>query len=232
MFLEHCTACIALPKYPALFSIAHARSMLHYTLQAAEHIRSEGLKLCYRRVPLSRNRTPVAIDVQELHNAFLCAGDDLANSKFLVLSRSASTSTSSSFVAHFLAMCINAQEEHSAGVRQSMGALPHDMASLALASSPGVLTVLIPERRLGEPALQADGSRSPDALMRSGRPQNGQSPLLRPPRRGASVGAAPQRLANSTISNLCRCVFLLAMLPSLRYMCTLQHVMHCNAVSH
>lgn len=80
-----------------------------------ERLRTEGSAVWYRRLPLSRNRTPDASDMDMLHRcAFAAAaagGDGVGvgrDVKFVVLARAAATSTSTSFVAHFLCLALAA----------------------------------------------------------------------------------------------------------------------------
>jgi hypothetical protein len=169
-------------------------------LQVAEQLREEGLQVHYRRVPLSRNRTPVALDLQELHNSVFVGGPDLENVKFVVVARAASTSTSSSFVAHFLATCIDAAEEHAAhgGVLRCKSGGLH-ASSWAGAEEPASPGQQVP--------LLADEGRSAVALMGSASQGNvASSPVWRAVTRTCkSMDGSQDRLANSTISNLCRC---------------------------
>ena len=168
-------------------------------------LQAEGFAVQYRRVPLSRNRTPAALDLQELHNAFFAAGPDPQDVRYLVVARSAATSTSSSFVAHFLALCFSALDESGAGAdapsRSVAGGVLPSVASIQLAGSSGD----------GVSGQQRGGdhrdSRSPERLMRGTDPADaaGASPPLADLRRHASTGGTAERLANSTISNLCRC---------------------------
>lgn len=82
-------------------------------LQVLQQLRAEGNKVWYRRLPLSRNRTPDASDLDILHScAFAAAsasdtgvGKDV---KFLLVARAAATSTSTSFAAHFLGLVLAA----------------------------------------------------------------------------------------------------------------------------
>ena len=205
---------------------------VHVCMQAAEHVRQEGLNVHYRRVPLSRNRTPAALDMQELHSAVLSAGPQLENVKFVVLARSASTSTSSSFVAHFLALYMNALVERgpSQAAGAAAGALRANMASLGVVSSPGrvqqsgnanSLTGNRSELHSSQVTDEMARQRSVERLMSGKLPEltddDLQEPAKAPEARRQTVGGAPQRLANSTISNLCRCV------PS---------IMHCACIVH
>eukprot|EP00892_Ulva_mutabilis_P004224 jgi/Ulvmu1/2173/UM013_0017.1 len=93
--------------------IASADNGVATAWQVLQQLREEGNKVWYRRLPLSRNRTPDASDMDVLHRcAFAAAtpgaGAGLSDVKFLLVARAAATSTSTSFVAHFLGVVLSA----------------------------------------------------------------------------------------------------------------------------
>lgn len=94
-----------------------------------EQLRAEGGAVWYRRLPLSRNRTPDASDMDSLHRcAFAAAaGDDVGvgdSVKFVLVARAAATSTSTSFVAHFLGLVLAALAAHDSGRGEADGGGP------------------------------------------------------------------------------------------------------------
>lgn len=144
----------------------------------------------YRRIPLSRNSTPAALDLQDLHNAAFVGGANLSNVQFVVMSRAASTSTSSSFVAHFLAMCIHAQGTVGGHLDASSS-----MSASCRASATGTDGGASPER-----GVPAEEGGMPPGWVRAPRASSMGDAEAR-----ASESGMPERLANSSISNLCRC---------------------------
>lgn len=190
------------PRDSPVDSVSYVKIRV-YNVQAVAQLQAEGHAVHYRRVPLSRNRTPAALDLQELHNAFFAAGTDTRNVRYLIVARSAATSTSSSFVAHFLAVCSNALDEFEAAAhaasQSAAGELLAGVASMQLESSPAGHGEL-------NGGNDGGGARSPERLMSGSLLAAGASPPLADPRRHASTGGTTERLANSTISNLCRCV--------------------------
>lgn len=174
-------------------------------LQVAAKLREEGLDVRYHRVPLSRTRTPAPLDLQELHNAAFAGGPDLENVRFVVMAKSASTSTSSAFVAHFLALVLAAVEER----RERGGELTSvDGGSRRTTAHGGSSPDLA--------GSSAEG-RSPDGLSLSQLAlSDGASPQGGRRHTRVSSAAPVERLTNSTVSNLCRCV-----LPTSRTVTTL-----------
>ena len=83
-------------------------------------IAQEGAALWYRRMPLSRNRTPSHQDLSELHEGAFCADGSTDNVNYVIIARAASSSTSACFAAHFLCTALDAVQEWE-GRRSSEG---------------------------------------------------------------------------------------------------------------
>lgn len=112
-------------------------------LQVLQQLRAEGSKVWYRRLPLSRNRTPDASDMDVLHRcvfAAAAAGDAGVgvDVKFLLVARAAATSTSTSFVAHFLGLVLDALGD---GDRDAPAAKARRVEGPASTDSPSISVV-------------------------------------------------------------------------------------------
>ena len=74
-------------------------------------IAQEGAALWYRRMPLSRNRTPSHQDLSELHEGAFCADGSTEDVHYVIIARAAPSSTSACFAAHFLCTTLDAVQE-------------------------------------------------------------------------------------------------------------------------
>lgn len=108
-------------------------------LQVVSSIAKGGASLWYRRMPLSRNRTPSHQDLSELHEGAFCADGSTENVQYVIIARAAASSTSACFAAHFLCVVLDAVQEWeerrsndgsiatvSKAARTSSGAAAHD----------------------------------------------------------------------------------------------------------
>jgi hypothetical protein len=166
-------------------------------MQVERQLRHEGLQLVYQRVPLSRNRPPAPVDLQELHNSAFAGGPDVDTTNFVVMSKSASTSTSCAFVAHFLELVLDAVGD------RALDSLPLEY------SSPGGLSPNL----LGS---SAEGC-SPEGGWMLRHAADGDASQARTRRRQSRPAA--ERVSNSTISNVCRHVHIHCLLIESRVLC-------------
>jgi hypothetical protein len=152
-----------------------------FMVQVAQELRREGLQLMYMRVPMSRNRPPLPVDLEELHNSAFAGGPDVKANEFVVIAKSASTSTSCAYVAHFLEIVLAAVEDSTSDFPPGSSS-PRGLSPSLLEPSPAGSS-------LDRPSIPR--------LMGEGELASGANPR-RPSRPVA------ERISNSTISNLCR----------------------------
>ena len=177
-------------------------------VQVMQHIQGEGYAVRYRRVPLSRNQTPAPQDLQELHNSLFAGGQSLDSVHFVIIARNAATSTSSSYVAHFLALCIGAirRHAHDSDSDSSSGGLVSRQSSALPRVLEGLSLDPTDHGTSGRDTPNFGGSRSLSCST-PGQALRTETSPQKSCRRHVSMGGhlPEERLSHATIGNVCRC---------------------------